>query len=346
MERENNKMTLLNKILLGLLALTVVGAFSFIIYQQHQMQVMQTTMQNNIIQTQTLVDNIQRAQSQYVSKADLDNFAQENGVNLDAIRANLAQLGGAIDGLNNFVTTSNLQNTNNIPSTNTTLTPPPVNSPTVNCNGQQVPCPDPYGYLSNVQNLQISEQFPNDQVPFGSVSFNANVAKPWSLDIPARKYNVNTVIAHSADGELVVYNSMGITSDVDKKEHKVAIESSQVVEQYPSPSWSLFAPKVYLGVSGGVNLSKAPVQGEITPTLSASVISYGKTTVSPDLTLLGVGVGYQAVSQKVGVELAPISVNIGNLIGSKIITNTYVAPTVGMNFGGEINTGLGLRVGL
>ena len=342
-------MTLLNKILLGLLALTVVSAFGFIMFQQHQMNVMQIDVQNNVIQTQTLVDSIQRGQSQYVSKADLDAFAKENGVSLDAVRSNLAQLGGAIDGLNNFVAASNLQVANNIASTNTvpvqSSTATPI-TPTVSCNGQQVPCPDTYGYLSNIQNLQISEQFPNDQIPFGSVSFNASVAKPWSLDIPARKYNVNTIVGHTANGEMVVYNSMGITSDIDKKEHKVAIQSSNFVEQYPSPTWSWFAPKIYLGVSGGANLSKVPVQGEITPTLSASVMSYGKTTVSPDLTVLGVGIGYQGVSQKVGVELAPISVNIGNLVGSKIITNTYAAPTVGMNFSGEVNIGAGLRVGL
>lgn len=342
-------MTLTNKVLVGLLIFIFVGTMLFVFYKEHQIAQTQTDIQNSLIAQKTLVDGIARSQSQYVSSADLQKFAEQNALNLKAIQDDLDALGGKIDAINSFSITTTAQNTTQIPSSSTIPNSNITTPPTVNCNGQNIPCPntDSYGYQKNIQNLQLNEEFGTQLVPFGSVAFDASQAKPWSLSLPQRQYNINTVIAHKSDGQILTYNQMSIVSGVDGKEYNVNITKSQTVETYNNPSWSFLSPKLFLGVSGDVNLSNNPVKSEITPSVSIGLISYGKTTTNPDLSILQLGVGYQGISNTVGAEISPIQVNIGHLMNStSLITNTYLGPTVGVNTMGQVNVGAGIRVGL
>lgn len=337
-------MTTLNKILIALLALTIVGAIGFIIYQQHEMSTMQTQINNSIVAQKTLLDGITRSSSQYATQADLAAFAAQNNVSLATIQKDVETLGATITGMNQVVVNSSGENVNNTPSSSTTPNTSPQVAPTVTCDGQQIPCPnaDPFKYQQNQQNLALNENFGPTPVPIGTVGFSAWQQNPWNATIYPRTYDVSNVLATDQDGKQYVYNQVSITTN--NKTYTVPISTSKFEQQYPTPAFSFWNPRIYLGADAGINVSHVPMTGEVTPNVSFGFVSYGKSKVNPDLSIMQVGVGYGVVSQKAQIQIAPIQYNIGKNL--PFMQNTYIGPTLGIGVDGDVNIGVGLRVGM
>lgn len=358
-------MTTLNKILLIILGITIVGAIAFIVYQQHQMSTMQQQLNTSLIAQKTLLDGITRSSSQYVTKQDLDSFAQQNNVNLAAIQKDVGSLNATITGMNQIVVTSQGQNQSGLASTGTKPithpTPPP---PTVTCNGQEIPCPnaDPNGYQKNAQDFGLVEQFTSNSsvagvgtglasgtpapsptnVPIGSVEFDASSAKPWSVNIYPRSYDVTNVLATDENGKQTVYNQFSI--NVNNQSYKVPVGQAKFVQQYPTPSFSFWNPRLFLTADGGVGVSKLPVKGEFVPGGRLGIMSYGTTKTSPDWSFLQVGAGYGVVSGKPQFMLSPLQYNIGKHL--PFMSNTYIGPTLSVGTDGNVVVAGGLSVGL
>src|SRR5271165_3713486 len=169
-------MTLLNKVLIGLLVAVIATFGIFIFIKEKQITDMQSQINSSLVAQKTLIDGITRSSATFATTADLNALAQQENLNLSAIQSDLNTLGATLSGINVVIANSSGQSKNNIPSTNITPNPTPPSPPTVNCNGVQIPCPsdDPYKYTQNIQNLALNEQFANIQVPIGSVSFDAS----------------------------------------------------------------------------------------------------------------------------------------------------------------------------
>jgi len=339
-------MTLLNKILIGLLGLVVFTSFGFIIYQQHQMTTMQQQISASVVAQQTLLDGITRSQSQYVTKADLDAFAAANNISLATIQQNVSALGASITGVGQVTVNSGPVTGTNIPSSSTTPSSTPVAPSSVTCNGQQIPCPnsDPFGYQKNVQTLQLAEPFsaPNQttvSVPVGTVAFDATKATPWTQNLYQRSYDVSNVLATDQDGKQYVYNQVAITTN--GQTYKAPITTANYVQQYPTPSFSFWNPRLFLGIDGGLAL-KLPLKAEVTPNVSFGFMSYGKTKVTPDWSFLQVGAGYGLVSQKVQLEISPVQLNMH----LPFMNNTFIGPSIGYGVDGNWNAMLGFRVAM
>jgi hypothetical protein len=359
-------MTTINKVLLALLALTIVGAIGFIIYQQHQMSVMQQQLNTSLVAQQALLNGITRSSSQYVTAAQFDAFAQQNNVNLATIQKDVEALNSTITGMNQVTVTSQGQNQTGLASTSTQPTPNPTPPPTVSCNGQQIPCPntDPYGYVKNTQDFGLVEQFsataqtggsgtglpsgtptPSPTaVPIGSVAFNASSATPWSVNVFPRSYDVTNVLATDQNGKQTVYNQFAIT--VNNQSYKVPIGTAKFVQQYPSPSFSFWNPHLFLTADAGAELSTFPAKGEFIAGGRLGIMSYGTTKTSPDWSFLQIGAGYGTVSDKLQLMVSPVQYNIGKAVLPSFMNNTYIGPTMSVGVNGNITVGAGLSVGL
>lgn len=321
-------MTILNKILIALLALTVIGALGFVFYKERQFTQMQSAMSQAMVSQKELADNIMRSQSSYASKQDLEAFAQQNQINLDAIKADLKTLNASVSSVNYVYVGSKGQISTNIPSTSTTPSLTPA-------------AEDKYGYLKNVQHLDIQEQFDKANVPVGNVAFDASKQAPWDVNVYPRKYNVVNVVGTDENGKQYFYNKFSINTN--GKDYPLNITKAETIQQYPSPSISWWNPRIYGGINGGVNLTQAPVQAAIVPNVGIGVITYGKTKTQPDLSILQVGVGYDVVAKSLQVSISPVQYNLGQHID--IIKNTFVGPTADIGFNGNVSVGLGARVG-
>lgn len=335
-----------------ILAATVLtaGTLVFIIYNQHQLSVQNQAIQTQVIATQQLADNISRAQSTWASKADLTNFAKQNDINLQPVLDNLKTLNASLTAINQATANSTGQHATGIGSTGTTPTSPePVVS--VECNGKQIPCPNPdtFGYLAKRQELALNEDFAAPAgtsavaVPLGTVGFSANQQKPWDINILPRDYNLITTLGTKDDGtgQQVAFNQL--TIKVNGKNYAVPISKNQFLQQFPTAKFSWFNPRLFLGVSGGLDVTS--LKGEFSPDVSLGIMSYGKSLTSPDFSILQVGIGYNVVAQKPQVSIMPFSYNVGQM-AKPLINNLYLGPVLDIGINGDITVGAGFRVGL
>ena len=335
-------MTITNKILIAIIAVLGIGSIIFFVYQNHLMRQQTTEIQNSVIEMKRLKDEAVRSQSQYVNQKGFEDFVKQNQVNLDAIQKDVKSIGGKIDAINVVVATSQGQIGNNIPSTTTTPKSPTTNK----CSGDSC-VEDKFGYHGTIQSLQLNENFGKVVVPFGQVSFYAGSAdnKPWGYQISPREYKVASTIAHSASGQTVVYNALSIkTGD---KSYQIPLTTSNTVEVYPSPTFSWWNPRLAVGTSGSLAIGSGKISGEATPSISVSVMSYGKTKLAPDMRVISLGVGYNVVERTPSVEFSPVMLNVAKQItGGSFLSNVYLGPTVGLSMKGTFTAGIGIQVGL
>lgn len=323
-------MTTLNKILLALLGLTVIAALGFVFYKERQFAQMQDTINKSMVAQKELADQIMRSQSSYASKQDLETFAKQNQINLDAIKSDLKTLNASLSSVNTIAVNSNGQNKTNVSSTSTT----PATNPAAE---------DKYGYLKNVQHLDIQEDFGKTSVPVGNVAFDASKEAPWTLNVNPRQYNVVNVVGTDEDGRQYFYNKFSIKTD--GKDYPLNITKAETIQQYPDAKFSFWNPKLHMFATGSVGVSTVPVRGEFTPGVSMSIMSYGKTKDKSDINVLELGVGYGVDSGKPVASIMPVSFNVASIIPQNVITHTYVGPSVEVNTSGNVYVGAGLSVG-
>lgn len=340
-------MTTLNKILLIIIGVLAVSAGGFIAYQQYMFNKQSVEIQKSVIEMKQLKDDIVRSQSQYVNQKGFDDFVKANNINLAAIQSDVSSLGGKITAINEVIVKSAGQIVSGVPSTTTGPSPHPV-IVSVNCLDKNLNCvPDKFNYFGTTQKLQLNEDFGKVMVPIGQVEFSAGSPdnRPWSYQIRPRQYKIDNTIAHTADGQTVVYNALTVKSGDDA--FTIPITSSQTVEKYPDSTFSWFNPRIAIGFSGSASFSSSSVvMAEATPSLNISIMSYGKTRISPDIRVLSIGGGYDIVERRPALELSPIQFNIGKAVSGTLLNNLYVGPVLGVNTAGALQVGGSLQVGL
>jgi hypothetical protein len=335
----------LTKILVGIGVVITLGMLGLILYQQHELKTQQTAIQTSLTAQQQLIDGIVRSSSQYATAADLQNFANQNGLNLQAIQDNLKQLNSQLAAINVISTDSTPQSGNNLPSSGqgpANPTPPPSN--TVACTpGGTVTCPngDPFGYQKAQQQFTLNEDFGTLKVPFGTVGFSAWQQNPWSVTIPQREYDVDTVVGVDENEKQTFYNKF--TMKVSGQSYDIPITNATTKQQVPTASWSWWNPRLLMGVDGGFNINH--VQGELTPSINLGIMSYGQYKTTPDFSILEVGFGYGTINKTGEVVLTPVAYNIGKKLFSPLVNNTYIGPSVQIGTDGSLGVGAGLRVG-
>lgn len=322
-------MSIFTKILLSIGAIIVMIALAFIIYSQRQISERQISIETQLVKQKELVDGITRSQNEYATKDDINKFIKDNNVNLKSIQDDLGRLGASITAANIVTVHSSGQVTNNVPSTTTGgINPVPVT------------IPDPFGYLHSTQLLSLNENFGNTLVPIGQIGFSAWQQAPWNVDILPRTYKVVNVIGTDENQRAYVYNKF--TVQVNNKSYDVKIDTAETKQEFPEAKWSLWNPRLFLGMDGGVTIQK--VKGEFVPNVNVGIMSYGRYKNQPDFSVLQVGVGYGTVSQNIQFNIMPAAYNIGKHI--PLMSNMYLGPSIHIDTGGAISIMAGIRVGL
>lgn len=328
----------LNKILLGLGAIFLFGTLIFVIVKQVEISKRQEAIETQVTSQKQLADNIMRAQQSWATKQDIEVMAKNNGVDLSVIKSDLSKLNAQVAGINVVTTNSVGQSATNVASTGTQKGGPGPS--TIECTGTTVTCPDPFGYLSNQQTLQLNEQFAEVKVPIGQVGFSTWKDHPWDVTINPRSYVMTTVVGKNDEGKEYVYNKLQIKSD--DKTYDVKIGSSTFLQEYPDPKFSFWNPRLFLGVSGGLNVSDT--KADFAPQLSVALMSYGQYRIQPSWTFLGLGAGWAFEAKKFNFLITPFSYNVGQHI--PLTRNIYIGPSVGFDTSGNVSLFGTLNVGL
>jgi hypothetical protein len=288
--------------------------------------------ETSVVESKQLSDGVVRAQSNYVTKADMERLIKDQGLDLAEIKKDLQKLGADVVAINTVKVITPGFFGNNIPTTTTTPNPDPPQP------GQ--PVLDQFGYLQATQWLTLTEPFEDGtKVSFGKAGFSAWQQNPWSLEVLPREYSSVTVLGQNEDGRHYAYSRFQIT--VDGKTYTVPIAEPQIVEEHPKPKFH-FNPRLYLSVDGGVVVNP-PTHAEITPNLGLSFFSYGQTKTSPTWSFLTVGVGYATQTKAPVVVIAPVSYNIAKHI--PFMDNLHIGPSVSVDFEANVGLYFGARVG-
>jgi len=323
-------MSLSTKILIWLGGIVLVGALGFIIFKQIENSNRQLAIETQMVEQKQLIDGIVRSQSQWTTKADLEKYITDSGVNLKAIKDDLDKLHAEVNAVNVIVASSIGQHGTNIATNPGPPNPNPIDPKN----------PDPYGYMKAQQNLALNEDFGTIKVPLGSVGFSAWQEKPWNIDIKARDYQVATVVGLDENQRSYFYNKF--TVKVDNKEYDIPIKTAITKQEFPEAKWSWWNPRLFLGVDGGVGLT--PVRGEFTPSLDVGIMSYGRYKTQPDFSVLQVGAGYGTISQRPQLIVTPVMYNVGKNI--PLMNNAYIGPSLHIGTDGNVGLMGGLRVAL
>lgn len=314
--------------------LLIIAVLVFIVKIQYDTIERLKSVETSVVESKDIGNGIVRAQSSYVTRADLERILREQNISLNDIKKDLSKLGADVRAVQNVTVVTPGYHGTNIPTTTIVPNPNPPTDP-------NQPLTDKYNYLSNQQWLNLTEPFDgNTTVPFGRAGFSAWEQNPWSVEVLPRRYGSTTVLGEDENGRHYAYSRFQI--EVDGKTYTVPVTESKIVEEYPSAKFS-FNPRVYLGIDAGA-IANPPASAELTPNVGLSFFSYGRTKVSPDFSFLTLGVGYATQRQTPVVILAPINYNIGKPI--PLIDNLHVGPSVSVDVSGNVGLYLGLRVGL
>ena len=328
-------MTTLEKILIGLLAFVLVMGGGLFIYEKVNNAKQLQAMSDQMTSQKQLVDNITRSMSTYATKQDMEQFAKDSNVNLDAIKKDLSNLNSSLIAMNTSKVTSVGQTGNNISSTSTT---PNTNPSTVAGN-------DPYGYQKNIQNLHLNEEFADKtQVPIGDVSFDASKPAPWGINIQPREYQSTTTLGVDENEHYTAYNNFSI--NVAGKNYPLTITNSKLVQQFPDAKF-YFNPRLFITAGGGVDIGHLPaVDGSFNVGGTIQVFSYGKSKKNPDISILQVGAGYQSNKNEFTAMINPVSFNIGSVVPTGgLINNTFIGPSVQITPSGSVYVGGNISIG-
>lgn len=327
-------MTLLNKILIFVGAVLLIGGIGFMVYKLNEISTRQTAIETSLVVQKELADNIMRSQGQYATKADIDKFIAASNVNLKAIQDDLDKLHAEVNSVNVVTVKTGGTVATNVPSTTTGPTNPNPIDPTK---------PDPFGYMKTQQKLTLNEDFSGIQVPIGDVGFSAWQDKPWSLNVAPRQYKMVNVVGLDENERSYFYNKF--TINVNNKDYDVKITTAETKQEYPIAKFSFWNPRLFLTAGGGISLTQAPIQGSANAGVTLGIMSYGKYKTTPDISVLQLGIAYQTGSQRPAAILNPVNFNIGGLLPKGLANNTYIGPSIQVDTAGNVVTGANLSLG-
>jgi len=335
-------MSLSTKILVIVGIIVALCATVLVIYKQFEISERQKAIETEVVKQKELADGITRSMNEYATKKDIEVFAKNNGVALDTIKNDMDKLHAEIKSINIVTVVSGGTKKDNVPSSNTGPTNPNPQTPTVDCNGTQVPCPnaDPFGYMTARKNLNLTEQFGTSSVPFGQVGFSAWKQSPWYVNILPRQYKVTTVTGVDENQREYIYNKFTII--VDGKSYDLRIDKAESKQEYPEASFRFWNPRLFMGIDTGLNISQ--MDAEFSPNIDIGIMSYGRYKNQPDISILQLGFGYGIVSGKLQGIITPFAYNVGKHF--PLMNNTYMGPSLYFGINGDIAVMGGLRTAL
>lgn len=326
-----------HKLILAILSLTIIGLLVIILWYQFSLDRKQREIEASVIQQKELTNLLMRSSNQYASKEDIEKYIKQSKIDLDAIKKDLDKLNGEIVAVNTVMANSKGYVVTDQSQTRFIFSTLPITIPS---NVSPNTTPDFNNWYKGTSYLTISEKFPNIDVPFAEVGFNAGSDKPWTSNVYGRKYTATSIIAEDQDHRHIVYNQLKLTSN--DKDYFIKVDKAETIEKYPTPSFSFFNPRLFIGFGAGGSLSEPYY--DFAPNLSASFMSYGRYRDIPEWSIFNIGASYSLVRKQAMFSVAPVMYNLGKHL-TPLVRNLYIGP--GIDFDKDnLNVLLYLKVAL
>lgn len=325
------------KKLTAVLIFIILSLIGVIIYQRQKIKDLGTIISGPNGQTD-IGDGTTKSGSTLTDSKGIEDALNNSGVSVNPITNDISKSGGSITAVNNVSAISVGTHATGISSTKVEKIPVNEGS-VVNVDNEKIrKTVDPFGYLTSIQHLKLSEKFKNLDVPVGEVSFNGSVGTPWSVDIAAKKYNVVTIIAEDENRKPSVYTNLSI--EIEGNQYKIPIDMAQLLYKEP-PRFFRWSPRLMIGTSAGLSTQADSVWG---PNLGMSIASYGAYKSSPDWYFAVFQIGYSIPNDYGFIGLSPFLWKASKVI--PFTESIYIGPDISFGFNGSILITGGIKVGL
>jgi len=281
-----------------------------------------------------LSESLARAQNELATKAELQSFAKEVGVNLSEIKKDLKSLGADIKAVGETIASIEGSIHNNQPSDGT-VPHDPGEQPT------QCSLCDTYEYTKAIQYKDLSL----GKMPYGQAQFDASKDKPWSLVYDNIDVKVKTIVGQqdTDNGLLVFYHTISTENksrpELAGKEYKLKVVSSQYKQTTESTEeFYAWSPHLHLGITNGFMFGVGDNFYRFGADLGLTIMGYGRTKDDQEWRFIKLGIGLNT-KENPYLTLEPVLYNIGKFL--PLISDLWVS--AGALY--DSHWGIGLSIG-
>lgn len=321
------KRTTLYAIGIGAIALALIG-LAILTSQNASLRAQNRALEaEHIDRYKKLSDSLQRASSEAATSEELDEFAEQNQLDLDLIREDLYQLGAELEAVasSSGKTKTIVRNHYN----STTVEPSTEQVPTCKEDGRPI---DLHGYTKTIQTTKVED---SNGMQVAKVSFEAAKQAPWSSKVYGIEYTVNNTIGRKSNGQLVLHTELLASSPEAQpgRTFKVTGFQSRLLQTPQRARFDAWDPAIYL--SGQFGLGVYPgLQFSAAISLGLSTMSYG------DWRFLGVTIGLDGYQHTFFASFAPFLYNVGEPL--PWFSDLYLGLYVGIDSELSVSTGIAI----
>ena len=290
-----------------LVYIVVIGVLCFLGYRIYSD--LKADIQQSHVAYSQISETLARAENQMVTKAELEAFAKETGVDLRAIKKDLKGLDADLSAIGQTVASIEGQVEENQGSDDV-IEHNPGDQPE-NCE-----LCDVHGYTAATQVKDISL----GEMPHAQVQFDASKNKPWTIQSDDVDVEVTTVLGESDKEDVTIfYHTVSMFNksrpELAGKEYKLKITSSKFVQTLDTskefywwaPHLDLSSDNLFILDSGGDDFYR------FGGSIGFSVMGFGRNKSDLDWKFIRLGVGINS-NESAYVSLEPVKYNIGKFI--------------------------------
>jgi hypothetical protein len=290
--------------------------------------------QQSRIEYKQISETLARAENEMVTKAELEAFAKQTGVDLSSIKKDLKGLGADLSAIGETVASIEGQVEENSNSDDT-IPHDPDPQP------EECELCDVHNYTAAIQvkDVKIGE------MPHARVEFDASEVAPWTIKTDDVDVKVTTVLGESDEDDVTIfYHTVSMFNksrpELADEEFKLKITSSKFVQTLDNTKeFYWWAPHLDLSIDSNFLLDAGDTDFyRFGGSLGFNVMAYGRTKNDNDWRFLRLGVGITSREQPY-LSIEPARYNLGRFL--PVINDLWLG--VGAMYNG--NWGLTLSIG-
>jgi hypothetical protein len=274
-----------------------------------------------------LTDSLQRAETNRVSREELEDFAVESRLQIQKVRADLNSLGADLRAIASTKAGTTTVVHKHYPSD--VSTPSGSEVPICEEDGRPI---DVHGYTKRVETRHLED---SNGMRVADVSFEAAEEDPWTSRVHAIQYTINNAIGQNRDGTFILHTELLAESEAQPGEtFRIDGVESRMLQIPEEVNFEWWDPALMLSVALGIAVHP-DIDLAASLALQGMIMSYG------DWRFIGISVGFDAWNRSFFASFIPFMYNVGSPI--PVLSDLWLGAYVGIDH--RTNVSVGLVVG-
>jgi len=285
--------------------LIVIGIIGFALAKNYiTMSSISNRLMEHDISFKKITDSIARAETKIVGKEELENFLKGTELSVNKIKKDLQKMEADLSAVGKTVASIEGKIESDQSSDNSVShTPPDQPSECKFC--------DIYEYTTQLQKKDIKI----GEMPYGTITFDASKAKPWSLKYDDIDIIVNTALGLTKEKRRIFYHAIYLKNksrpELKDKQYTLKLTSSEFVESIPFPTkWHWWAPSIDISIDNMLT-SENMGRYDLGASIGFTFLALGGTPEYSNWRFARLGLGFNT-NGKIFGSFEPARYNLGD----------------------------------